>query len=75
LAWLGAARLARPRSRWARRRYGPERLARATKRAVDFDKRWDPIGTRWEDWIGGTPSQPNPAAPGPPPPDPIKPKS
>jgi hypothetical protein len=68
LAWLGAARLARPRSRWARDRYSPERLAKATKRAVDFDKRWDPIGTRWEDWIGGTPSQPNPVAPAPSPP-------
>jgi hypothetical protein len=61
LAWLGALRLARPKSNWARHRYGPERLARATRRAADFDRRWDPVQRRWEDLIGGTPSQPDPA--------------
>lgn len=60
LAFLGGLRLARPTSVWARRRYRPERLARATRRAADFDRHWDPIQTRWEDLIGGTPSRPDP---------------
>jgi hypothetical protein len=30
--WLGAARLAKPESWWARRFYGPEKLAQATRR-------------------------------------------
>lgn len=31
-AWFGAARLAKPDSVWALRRYGPEKLARARQR-------------------------------------------
>jgi hypothetical protein len=57
---IGALRLARPNSIWARHRYRGNRLERATRRAADFDRRWTPILTNWEDFIGGRPSQPNP---------------
>jgi hypothetical protein len=63
---FGALRLGRPNSLWARHRYRAGRLARAQRRAAYFDRRWDPIQTKWEDFIGGTPSLPNP----PPAPDP-----
>lgn len=62
---VGALRLARSSSTWARHRYGSERLERATRRAADFDKRWTPLQTDWENFIGGKPSQPNPPAPHP----------
>src|SRR5580692_790401 len=65
VAVFGAVRLARPSSTWARHRYGGERLQRATRRAADFDKRWTPLQTDWENFIGGKPSQPNPPAPQP----------
>ncbi len=64
LAWVGAVRLARPHSPWARRLYSPARVAHATRRADRFDRRWAPIRTRWDDFIGGTPSQPDPTTPG-----------
>ena len=57
---VGAARLARPSSIWARHRYRGERLQRATRRAADFDKRWTPLQSDWENFVGGRPSQPNP---------------
>src|SRR3984957_8042326 len=57
---VGALRLARPASIWARHRYRGRRLERATRRAADFDQRWAPLQTGWEDFIGGKPSQPNP---------------
>jgi hypothetical protein len=60
---IGAVRLARPNSIWARRRYRGERLEHATRRAADFDRRWKPLLVDWEDFIGGRPSQPNPSAP------------
>jgi hypothetical protein len=60
LALLGALRLARPTSVWARHRYHPRKTARATRRATQFDGRWDPVRTKWEDLVGGTPSQPDP---------------
>ena len=60
---IGAVRLARPNSIWARHRYRGERLARATRRAADFDRRWAPLQVGWEDFIGGKPSQPNPNPP------------
>jgi hypothetical protein len=59
---IGAVRLARPSSIWARHRYRGERLQRATRRAADFDRRWAPFQTGWEDFVGGKPSQPNPPA-------------
>jgi hypothetical protein len=60
---VGAVRLARPKSIWARYRYQGKRLERATERAADFDKRWAPLQTDWENFIGGKPSLPNPSAP------------
>jgi hypothetical protein len=56
VAWVGAARLARPRSLWARRRYDDARGAKAERRAADFDRRWDPIGDRISNFIAGSPS-------------------
>jgi hypothetical protein len=63
---IGAMRLARPNSIWARRRYHGKRLEHATRRAADFDRHWKPVQADWEDFIGGRPSQPDP----PPRPDP-----
>jgi hypothetical protein len=60
LALFGALRLARPSSPWARRRYHGHDMSRAQGRAADFDQRWDPLRTKWEDFVGGTPSQPDP---------------
>jgi hypothetical protein len=59
VGFIGAVRLARPNSIWARRRYHGKRLERATRRAADFDRRWKPVQADWEDF-GGRPSQPNP---------------
>ena len=60
VAAVGAARLARPASIWARRSYHGHRLARATRRAAAFDRRWKPYLLDWEDFVGGKPSQPDP---------------
>ena len=57
---IGAVRLARPNSIWARHRYRGKRLERATRRAADFDRRWKPLLARWLDFIGGRPSRPDP---------------
>jgi hypothetical protein len=59
---IGALRLARPSSIWARHRYRGKRLERATRRAAGIDRRWAPLQTDWEDFVGGKPSQPNPPA-------------
>jgi len=63
VGFIGAVRLARPSSIWARYRYHGKRLERATRRAADFDRRWKPVQADWEDFIGGRPSQPNPPSP------------
>jgi hypothetical protein len=63
---IGAVRLARPNSIWARRLYRGKQLERATRRAAAFDRRWKPVQADWEDFIGGRPSQPNtPPSPAP----------
>jgi hypothetical protein len=63
---IGAVRLARPNSIWARRLYRGKQLERATRRAAAFDRRWKPVQVDWEDFIGGRPSQPNtPPSPAP----------
>jgi len=64
VGWIGAARLARPTSVWARHRYSQKRLERAKRRTADFDRRWDPVQTFWDNLAGGKPSQPNPASSG-----------
>ncbi|GAC85165.1 hypothetical protein [Gordonia paraffinivorans] len=61
-AWTGAIRLARPKSPWARRRYSPEKLEKATARARRFDKRWGRRGLTIGDWIAGKPTE-DPADP------------
>jgi hypothetical protein len=57
---IGAVRLARPNSIWARHRYHGKRLEHAARRAADFDRRWTPLQAGWEDFIGGRPSEPDP---------------
>lgn len=56
VAWVAAARLARPTSPWARWRYGQEKLVKARARAAEFDSRWAPLRRHWDDFIGGTPT-------------------
>ncbi len=63
VALVGAVRLARPTSVWARHRYRDRRLERAQHRAAAFDRRWNPVQTDWDDLVGGRPSQPDPPAP------------
>jgi hypothetical protein len=58
VAWVAAIRLGRPGSWWARRRYPPgsHKLARAEGRKARHDRRV----RRFQDLIGGTPSEPSP---------------
>lgn len=62
IAVIGAIRLARPTSAWARRFYRrrPRARAKARLRAYHHDRRWAGPSRRLQDWIGGTPD----AAPG-----------
>jgi hypothetical protein len=62
LAVAGSLRLARPRSLWARHRYGERRLAHAQRRAERFDERWGPLLARFDNLVGGAPSKPDPTA-------------
>jgi hypothetical protein len=59
-AFIGAIRLARPQSLWARRFYpeGSHRLKRAELRAAHSDRRWAERRRRLEDLIGGAPGTP-----------------
>ncbi len=61
VVWIGAVRLARPRSPWERWFYDDDRRARAARRDQRFDRRWGALRTRWDDLLGGTPSEPDPA--------------
>jgi hypothetical protein len=58
VALVGAVRLAKPRSPWARRFYPPggERARRAQARQRRHDARWGARTRRLQDLIGGTPS-------------------
>ena len=58
VAVVGAIRLARPGSRWAKRRYGPEQLARAEKRTASYDRRFGPATSWVSDFIAGKPTEP-----------------
>lgn len=62
VAWVGAIRLARPDSRWARRRYSPTKHERATTRARSFDARFGNWGLDVEDLVAGKPADHVPAA-------------
>jgi hypothetical protein len=65
LAWIGAIRLARPNSKWARHRYDAARLARAQARADGFDARFGRWGLSIAELVAGRPSLPNPVPAGP----------
>ncbi|MEU9153162.1 hypothetical protein AB0D59_22005 [Streptomyces sp. NPDC048417] len=60
---VGAVRLARPGSAWARRFYGnrPRARARSGLRAYHHDRRWARLSRTLQDWIGGKPDRPEPA--------------
>jgi hypothetical protein len=60
VAWIGAVRLARPRSAWARDHYDPARAGRATARAEGFDARFGRWGLDLADLVAGRPSRPDP---------------
>jgi hypothetical protein len=62
VAWVAAIRLARPGSRWAKRRYTPgsPKLAKAEARKEKHDRRV----RRFQDLVGGAPSLPSPRAGG-----------
>ena len=61
VALIGAVRLARPHSRWARRRYHAAKVAKAAERSARYDARFGPA-TDWVlDFVAGRPSQPDPS--------------
>ncbi|WP_406167990.1 hypothetical protein [Streptomyces sp. NBC_00996] len=57
VALVGAVRLARPGSPWAKRLYSrrPRARAKARLRAYRHDRRWAGPSRRFQDWIGGKP--------------------
>ncbi|WP_435240987.1 hypothetical protein [Streptomyces cucumeris] len=65
VAIVGAVRLARPDSPWARRFYRrrPRARRRARKRADRHDARWRRVTRRLQDWIGGFSEPPPPSSP------------
>ncbi|RLE25638.1 MAG: hypothetical protein DRJ50_02560 [Actinobacteria bacterium] len=50
---FGSIRLARPDSRWAKRRYDIEKCQRATDRANKFDARYGPLATSVGNFVAG----------------------
>jgi hypothetical protein len=63
VAWIGAVRLARPGSTWARHRYDAARGARAQARADGVDARFGHWGLTIADLVAGRPSSPDPVPP------------
>jgi len=61
-ALVAAMRLARPESRWAKRHYGPAKLARAQARTAWYDERFGPATAWVSDFVAGRPSEPDPAS-------------
>jgi hypothetical protein len=61
VALVGAVRIARPTSWWARHRYREGRMARAERRSAEIDRRYLPLLRRWQNLVGGAPSRPDPA--------------
>lgn len=57
IALVGAVRLARPGSPWAKRFYHrrPRARAKSGLRAYRHDRRWAGLSRRFQDWIGGKP--------------------
>lgn len=70
VALVGAVRLARPASLWARRFYRnrPRARARSALRAYHHDRRWAAPSRTVQDWIAGKPDPDPPQLPAPPPP-------
>jgi hypothetical protein len=64
-ALVAAVRLARPESRWAKRHYGPAKLARAEARTARYDERFGPATAWVSDFVAGRPSHPDPEPPRP----------
>ncbi|WP_240796236.1 hypothetical protein [Streptomyces sp. RFCAC02] len=66
VALIGAVRLARPASLWARKVYArrPRTAARADRRERAHMARWGHLERRLDDLLGGTPTHPRPAGPG-----------
>jgi hypothetical protein len=60
IALVGAIRLARPGSPWAKRFYGrrPRARARSVLRSYRHDRRWAGPSRTVQDWIGGRPDEP-----------------
>ena len=56
VAWIGAVRLARPKSRWARKRYSDVKLGRAQQHEKKFDNTFGRWGLDIEDLVAGKPS-------------------
>jgi hypothetical protein len=54
---FGAIRLARPNSRWAKRRYNAPKQQRAVERAEKFDARYGPLATRVANFVAGAPTE------------------
>jgi len=55
-AYVGALRVARPDSPWAKRSYGkhPHRMEKSKKREAEFDSRWRTKISRFQDFVAGT---------------------
>ena len=64
VALLGAVRLARPHSRWARRHYHPAKATKAAARTARYDARFGPATDWILDFVAGRPSKPDPPAVG-----------
>lgn len=60
IAVIGALRVARPGSPWAKRFYRgrPRTRAKSQLRAFHHDRRWVALSRRFQDWIGGAPDAP-----------------
>jgi hypothetical protein len=58
VGFAAAVRLARPRSIWALWRYDskPQKIARAERRAADYERRWGCRQKRFVDFVAGAPN-------------------
>lgn len=56
LAFIGAIRVARPQSPWAKRAYPkhPQKLEKSERREAHFDARWRTRVSRFQDFVAGT---------------------
>jgi hypothetical protein len=56
IAYVGAVRIARPSSPWAKRAYGkhPNRMEKSKKREEEFDSRWRTKVSKFQDFVAGT---------------------